>query len=347
MTADIVTERAQLLLKTLVERYIRDGQPVGSRSLLDDSGLPVSPATVRNVMSDLEERGLITSPHTSAGRIPTTQGYRLFVDSLITMQPITDQAIHNLELELDPDKSPTELVQTASQLLSSITSQAGLVTVPKPEKQALRQVEFLPLSGNRVLVILVINEREVQNRVVHTAREYSEIELQQATLIVNQRYAGKGLAEIRRGVVAAMQQDKDSIDSYMQTTLDLASKAFEQEDEGSDTEYVVAGESQLVSATSAEDMERLQELFAAFEQKKDILDLVDRSLQAEGVQIFIGEEAGYDMMGGFSLITAPYQTGGDNLGMLGVIGPTRMAYEQVIPMVDITAQILSLALKKS
>ncbi len=347
MTADIVTERAQVLLKTLVERYIRDGQPVGSRSLLDDSGLPVSPATVRNVMSDLEERGFITSPHTSAGRIPTTQGYRLFVDSLITMRPITDQAIHNLELELDPDKSPTELVQTASQLLSSITSQAGLVTVPKPEKQALRQVEFLPLSGNRVLVILVINEREVQNRVVHTSREYSEIELQQATLMVNQRYAGQGLTDIRRAVVAAMQQDKDSIDSYMQTTLDLASKAFEQEDADSDTEYVVAGESQLVSATSAEDMERLQELFAAFEQKKDILDLVDRSLQAEGVQIFIGEEAGYDVMGGFSLITAPYQTGGDNLGLLGVIGPTRMAYEQVIPMVDITAQILSLALKKS
>ncbi len=348
MTTDIVTERAQLLLKTLVERYIRDGQPVGSRSLLDDSGLPVSSATVRNVMSDLEDRGFITSPHTSAGRIPTTQGYRLFVDSLITMQPITDQAIHNLELELDPDKSPTELVHTASQLLSTITAQAGLVTVPKPEKQALRQVEFLPLSGNRVLVILVINEREVQNRVVHTAREYSEIELQQATTIVNQRYAGQGLAEIRRGVVTAMQQDKDSIDSYMQATLDLASKAFEPDEEAEpDTDYVMAGENQLVGATSAEDMERLQELFSAFEQKKDILDLVDRSLQAEGVQIFIGEEAGYDVMGGFSLITAPYQTGGDNLGMLGVIGPTRMAYEQVIPMVDITAQILSLALKKS
>lgn len=347
MTADIVTERAQVLLKTLVERYIRDGQPVGSHSLLNDSGLSVSPATVRNVMSDLEERGFITSPHTSAGRIPTTQGYRLFVDSLITMQPITDQAIHSLELELDPDKSPTELIQTASQLLSSITSQAGLVSMPKPEKQALRQVEFLPLSDDRVLVILVINEREVQNRVVHTSREYSELELQQATHIVNQRYAGQGLAEIRRGVVTAMQQDKDSIDHYMQATLDLASKAFEQEGAEPDTDYVVAGESQLVSATSAQDMQRLQELFTAFEQKKDILDLVDRSLQAEGVQIFIGEEAGYEVMGGFSLITAPYQTDGDNLGMLGVIGPTRMAYEQVIPMVDITAQILSLALKKS
>ena len=187
----------------------------------------------------------------------------------------------------------------------------------------------------------------VQNRVVHTSREYSELELQQATHIVNQRYAGQGLAEIRRGVVTAMQQDKDSIDHYMQATLDLASKAFEQEGAEPDTDYVVAGESQLVSATSAQDMQRLQELFTAFEQKKDILDLVDRSLQAEGVQIFIGEEAGYEVMGGFSLITAPYQTDGDNLGMLGVIGPTRMAYEQVIPMVDITAQILSLALKKS
>ncbi len=350
MAGEVVTERAQLLLKSLIERYIRDGQPVGSRSLLEEAGLPISPATVRNVMSDLEERGFIASPHTSAGRIPTAQGYRLFVDSLITMRPINDEAIQSLELELDPDKSAKELAHSASQLLSSITSQAGLVTVPKPEKLSLRQVEFLPLSGNRVLVILVINEREVQNRVVHTSREFSEIELQQAATMINQRYAGQSLSEIRRGVVMAMQADKDSIDSYMQATLDLASKTFDAdaEDESEvSTDYVVAGENQLVGVSSPEDMERLRELFEAFEYKKDILELVDRSIHAEGIQIFIGDEAGYEVLGGFSLVTAPYQVDGENLGVLGVVGPTRMAYEQVIPIVDVTAQILSAALKKA
>jgi len=347
MAGELVSERAQLLLKNLVERYIRDGQPVGSRSLLEEAGLPISPATVRNVMSDLEERGFIVSPHTSAGRVPTALGYRLFVDSLVTMQPINDQAIQSLELQLDPDKTAKQLAQSASQLLSSITSQAGLVTVPKPEKLSLRQVEFLPLSGNRVLVILVINEREVQNRVVHTSREFSEIELQQAAVMINQRYAGHGLADIRRGVVVAMQQDKDSIDSYMQATLDLASKAFETEHNEDGTDYVVAGESQLVNMSSAEDVDRLQGLFEAFEHKRDILELVDRSIDAEGVQIFIGDEAGYEVLGGFSLVTAPYQIDGENLGLLGVIGPTRMAYEQVIPIVDVTAQMLSVALKKA
>ncbi len=347
MTSEPINERAQLLLKTLIERYIRDGQPVGSRRLQEESGLPVSAATVRNVMSDLERLGFITAPHTSAGRIPTSRGYRLFVDSLVTMKPLDQQAISNLQKELDPDKSSQELAQSASQILSSITSQAGLVTLPKPEKAELRQVEFLPLSGYRVLMIMVINEREVQNRVVHTTREYSELELQQATAMINQRYAGQSLSEVRRAVLAAMQQDKDSIDRYMQTTLDLASKAFEGGPEDDSTDYVMAGEKRLVNMSSEEDIERLQSLFEAFEQKKEILELVDRCIKSERVQIFIGEESGYEMLGGFSLITAPYQTGSNSLGVLGVIGPTRMAYEQVIPVVDITAQILSVALRKN
>ena len=346
MANEMVTERAQVLLKSLVERYIREGNPVGSRSLLEESKLPISPATVRNVMADLEDLGLVRSPHTSAGKIPTAQGYRLFVDSLVTVKPIDQQAIHNMEMVLDPDKTPAELAQSASHLLSSITSQAGLVTVPKAEKPSLRQVEFLPLSGNRVLVILVINEREVQNRVVHTSREYSAVELQQAMSVINQRYAGHSLTDVRLAVLQAMQQDKDSIDTYMQATLDLASKAFETENAAdSDTNYVVAGENQLVS--SADDMERLQGLFEAFEQKKDILDLVDRSIQAEGIQIFIGEEAGYGVFDGFSLVTAPYQADEGVFGVLGVIGPTRMAYDNVIPIVDITAQMMSLAMKKA
>lgn len=345
MAAELVSERAQLLLKTLIERYIRDGQPVGSRTLREEAGLEVSPATVRNVMSDLEELGFIKAPHTSAGRIPTAQGYRLFVDSLITVQPIDEQAIQRLEGQLDPDKSPKQLARAASQMLSTVTSQAGLVSVPRSERQSLRQVEFLPLSGNRVLVILVVNEREVQNRVVHTSRSYSALELQQVSSMVNQRYAGQSLPAVRRQVLQAMQQDKDSIDSYMQATLDLANKAFESSAAEQPTDYVMAGEKQLVNTTAAvEDIERLHNLFEAFEQKKGILELVDRSIGAVGVQIFIGEETGYEALGGFSLITAPYQAGGENIGMLGVIGPTRMAYEQVIPVVDVTAQMLSLAL---
>lgn len=347
MSSDLVNERAQLLLKSLVERYIRDGQPVGSKSLLEEAGLPISAATVRNVMSDLEERGFITSPHTSSGRIPTAQGYRLFVDQLLTVQPVAKMDLASLESSLNPDKSPTELAQVASRLLSSITSQAGLVTVPRAEQLSLRQVEFLPLSGNRVLVILVINERDVQNRVLHTSRKYSEEELRRASQLLNQQFAGRSLAEIRTGLVDAMANDKASIDSYMQSVLDLAQQAFDQGESESDTDYVVAGESRLVNLSSAEDFERLQGLFTAFEQKKDILELVDRSISAEGIQIFIGEESGYEVLGGFSLITAPYRSRGQTLGVLGVIGPTRMAYESVIPMVDVTAQLLSSALNKS
>jgi heat-inducible transcriptional repressor len=346
MAGDIISERNQLLLKTLIERYIKEGQPVGSKSLLQETGLSISSATVRNVMVELEDRGYITSPHTSAGRVPTAQGYRLFVDSLISMQPMDDVTLRGLRVELDPDKSSTELAAAASQLLSSITSQAGLVSIPRQEKQSLRQVEFLPLSDNRVLVILVINGKEVQNRVIHTARQYSEIELQQATNMINQRYAGQNLDEIRAGIVSAMQQDKETIDSYMQSTLDLAKQAFEPED-SAQADYVMAGESQLVNMTSPAEMDRLKELFGAFERKKDILELVDRCLHAEGVQIFIGEEAGYEVLGDFSVVTAPYQFSGETLGVLGVIGPTRMAYEKVIPIVDVTARMLTMALSKT
>ncbi len=347
MGSDVVNERAQLLLKSLVERYIREGQPVGSKSLLEEAGLPISPATVRNVMADLEEQGLITSPHTSAGRIPTAQGYRLFIDNLLTMQPIDAFNLQSIQASFDPDKSATELAQSASQLLSSITAQAGLVTVPKSDAFSLRQVEFLPLSGNRVLVILVINERDVQNRVVHTSRAYNEDELRRASNLINERFAGKSLAQVRQGLLDSMESDKQSIDSYMQSVIDLASRVFDTGEAEADTDYMVAGESRLVDISAADDIERLQGLFTAFEQKKDILELVDRSISAEGIQIFIGEESGYEALGGFSVITAPYRSDDVPLGVLGVIGPTRMAYEKVIPLVDVTAQLLSSALRKS
>lgn len=347
MAEDLIGSRAELLLKSLVQSYIRDGQPVGSKSLLQESGLLVSPATVRNVMAELEERGYLISPHTSAGRIPTTQGYRLFVDSLLTMQPMDKTDVRNLELELDPDKSVRELVETASHFLSEISSQAGLVTVPRPGQFALRQVEFLPLSGDRVLVILVVNDREVQNRIIHIDKPYSALELQQLTQMLNQRFAGQSLEQVRSGIVTAMHDDKASIDNQMQAMLDLASKAFEGSGAEGDPDYIVAGESQLINGASPGEMEQLQGLFSAFQQKQDILDLVDRSIKADGVQIFIGDEAGYELLDDFSVVTAPYNAGGDKVGVLGVIGPTRMAYERVIPIVDVTARMLSLAMNKS
>lgn len=342
MTADIISERAQTLLKTLVERYIREGQPVGSKTLLEEAGLPISPATVRNVMADLEERGLIVAPHTSAGRIPTDLGYRLFVDSLINVQCVDDAAVRAMEAVLNPDKSASQLARSASQLLSNITAQAGLVTVPRRNRQSLRQIEFLPLSGHRVLLILVLDEREVQNRILHTDRPYQESELRQISNMINQRYAGLSLREVRHAVMQAMQADKDSIDRYMQATLDLASRAFESDEEDSD--YVLSGESELIRSADTIELDKISELFDAFSRKKDILDLVDRSLRVDGVQIFIGQESGYHVLDDFSIVTAPYQSQGDSIGVLAVIGPTRMNYEKVISTVDVTARMLSAAL---
>jgi heat-inducible transcriptional repressor len=344
MTSDVISDRASVLLKTLVERHIRDGQPVGSRTLVEEAGLPVSAATIRNVMSDLEERGYLISPHTSAGRIPTAMGYRLFVDSLLQVQPLEQQAVSVLRNELNPDKSATELVQSASSLLSSITAQAGLVTVPRQESGQLRQVEFLPLSGDRVLVILVVNEREVQNRIIHTQRAFTEEQLREAASMVNQRFAGRPLQQVQEEIVREMQATRSEIDGYMQATLDLANQALDQE--SSEEEYVVAGESRLLGNATADEMLKLRELFDAFEQKKDLLHLLERCTRADGVQVFIGEEAGYDVFGDYSVITAPYSDGARTLGVLGVIGPTRMAYERVIPIVDLTAKMLSSALAK-
>jgi len=337
-----LSERARAVLKALVERHIRDGQPVGSRSLMEESGLAVSAATIRNVMSDLEERGLLHSPHTSAGRVPTALGYRLFVDNLLQVQPLESEAVRIMRAELHPDKTAGELVQSASSLLSAITAHAGLVTVPRPESSQLRQVEFLPLSGNRVLVILVVNEREVQNRIIHTQRPFTEPELRQAAQLVNRRFAGQPLSRVQAQILYEMQEARSRIDSYLQAALDLASQALDQEE--SENDYLMAGESRLVGNATAEELGRLRELFDAFEQKKDLLHLLERCSRAEGVQIFIGEEAGYEVFGDYSVVTAPYSDGARTLGVLGVIGPTRMAYERVIPIVDVTARMLSSAL---
>ncbi len=323
--------------------HIRDGQPVGSKSLHQAAGLAVSPATIRNAMSDLEERGFLHSPHTSAGRVPTAQGYRFFVDTLLQVQENLDrQAVDALRHELNPDRNATDLVHTASTLLSSITSQAGVVTVPRPAQQPLRQVEFLPLSGDRVLVILVINQREVQNRIIHTRRVFSEDELREAAAQINERFAGRELADVQEVLGRELAAARESIDDYMSATLDLAQRALADED--GEQDYLIVGESRLVEGANPEELERLQELFSALERKQDLLHLLEQCSAADGVKVFIGAEAGAQVFEDYSLITAPYGDGARTLGVLGVIGPTRMAYDRVIPIVDVTSRMLSAAL---
>lgn len=344
MSQNELSNRAGTLLRTLVEMHIRDGQPVGSKALHAATGLAVSPATIRNVMSDLEERGFLASPHTSAGRVPTSRGYRFFVDSLLQVQPLDQLAIQALREELNPNRSSKDLVQAASNLLAQITTQAGIVTVPRPEAHQLRQLEFLPLSENRVLVILVTNEREVQNRIIQLERPLSEAQLKAAADLVNQRYAGADLPDVKARLVQEMEEARSRIDEYMSAALELANQALQSDTQ--DDDYVVAGENYLLGQATPDDMDKLRELFDAFERKRDLLELLERSSRADGVQIFIGEEAGYEVFGDFSVITSPYSQGNQTLGVLGVIGPTRMAYERVIPMVDVTARMLSAALSK-
>lgn len=336
-------ERANLLLKLLVERYIDSGAPVASKQLALESDLNISSATVRNVMADLEAHGLVTSPHTSAGKVPTPRGLRFFVDSLIHVQPLDGAALARLRGELSPELTSTELVSTASSLLSGITSMAGLVTLPRPEIVTLRQVEFLPLSGQRVLVILVVNEKEVQNRIIRVHREFTDTELQQAANFINRHFAGTSLQRVRSGLLQSMEADKERMDAMMAEMLQVAATAFDP-DQDHEGDYVVAGEGNLLNFVSGGDMDMVRSLFEAFGRKRDILHLLDRCLDADGVHLFIGEESGYRPFGDYSVVTAPYRVDGQLAGVLGVIGPTRMAYQQVIPVVDATARLLGAAL---
>ena len=335
-----VGERALHLFKLLVQHYLADGAPVASKTLAASTQVAVSSATVRNVMADLEARGLVFSPHTSAGKVPTHQGLRFFVDSLISVQPMDEWTVGELRGGLDPDMTPNQLVEAASGLLSRVTRLAGLVTMPRKDQVSLRQVEFLPLSGERVLVILVVNDREVHNRVVHTDRAYDETELVQAANYVNREFAGQSLAAIRAGVLASMRDDKARLDSMMQTTLDVASKAFAGDSD--EPPYVVSGESNLVASLAS--IAEVRELFDAFARKGAIVHLLDRCMDSDGTHLFIGEESGYRLLDDYSLITARYEVSGAVAGVLGVVGPTRMAYDKVIPVVDATARLLGAAI---
>ena len=341
---NIPNDRGQHLLKVLIQRYIRDGQPVGSRTLSRDSGLELSPATIRNVMSDLEHMGLVAAPHTSAGRIPTPQGYRMFVDTLVRYRQPGNTDIQRIRMKLRAQfDSPASLIGSVSNMLSEFTSMAGVVSVPRAPRVSLRQIEFLPLSEKRVLVILVINDTEVQNRILHTDRDYTSDELLHAQNFINQHYAGADLHTVRARLLEDLDQTRDSMNQAMRDIITMAQDAMDEAGH-TDEEYILAGETNLMDFAELSDVEKLRQLFDAFSHKRLILDLLDRSINANGVRIFIGEESGYRILDDCSVVTAPYHVDEDTIGVLGVIGPTRMAYDRVVPIVDVTARLLESAL---
>lgn len=336
-TLNNLNERSQQLFKVLVEHYINNGQPVASKSLSNDEQINLSPATVRNIMADLEDLGLIISPHTSSGRIPTPQGYRLFVDNLVTVKPLRGQAVEKLRTEMGIDDSQEGLITKASSLLSGMTKMAGVVTIPRREAVILRHIEFLPLTSNRILVILVVNEQEVQNRVIHTERAFTESELVQTANYLNQEFMGKDLSQIRDSVLATMKQERDDMQHIMKMAIQMTDNVVGEQNKD---DFIMAGQTNLMDYAEMANMEKLRQLFDAFNAKRDVLHVLDQSIQAEGMQVFIGEESGYSAFEGCSVITSPYKVSEEVVGVLGVIGPTRMAYDRVIPMVDVTAKLL-------
>ena len=337
----MLDRRAKTLLKTLIERYIADGQPVGSRTLSKYSGLDLSAATVRNVMADLEEMGFIASPHTSAGRVPTPRGYRLFVDTLLTVQPLSIQA-ERLHDQIAADQ-PQRVLAHAAQVLSSLSRFAGVVMTPR-RAAVFGHIEFMRLSDKRILLILVTPDGDVQNRILHTERDYDPAELTQAANTINQHFGGMELAEIRRRLHDELGELRRDIDVLMQRALEAGSDAMSQSAET----VVVSGERNLLGVADLSDnMERLRRLFEMFEHKTHLTQLLDASLRAPGVQIFIGGESELVPMEQMSVVTAPYEVDGRIVGTLGVVGPTRMAYERVIPIVDVTAKLVSTALAQS
>ncbi len=333
----MLNDRAQILLKLLVEQYIADGQPVGSRTLSRHSGLDLSAATVRNVMADLEDLGYITSPHTSAGRVPTPRGYRVFVDSLLTVQPLDRAQIEQVEGKLAP-ANPQQLINTASQVLSELSRFAGVVSVTRRVEPEVRQIEFIALSERRVLLVLISTDGDVQNRVIHLAEQVSPARLVEAANYFNEHFAGQTLGQMQRRLREELHVLREDMQTLMGAVLATGNAAPL-------GDCVISGEGNLLRTHDlTADLATLRRLFEMFESKTGLLQIFEASAQAQGVQIFIGGESGVTALDECSVVTAPYEVDGEVVGTLGVIGPTRMAYERVIPIVDVTARLLSSAL---
>ncbi len=343
---DSLDPRARQLLRTLIGRYIRNGEPVGSQTLARHAGLDVSPATIRNILSDLEDIGLLSSPHTSAGRVPTPQGYRVFVDTLLQLRPLPEGEMARLRQELPAGGGTQALLGSASELLSAMSHFVGVVSVPGREQFAFRHIDFVALDGQRVLAILVFADNDVQNRIIQTRRPYDAGELERVANYLNHNFAGRQLADIRLSLLAELKTARNEMEALLTSTVDLAEQALSGDPAGASHDGVLlAGQTRLMGVQDLSDLDRLRELFEAFARKREILQLLERTIQAPGVRIFIGEETGMAPLQGMSLVTAPYASGDRTLGVLGVIGPSRMAYDRVIPVVQAAADVLGAALK--
>lgn len=336
----MIDERARSLLKTLIECHIADGQPVGSRALSKVSGLDLSPATIRNVMADLEDAGFIASPHTSAGRVPTPRGYRLFVDSLLTVRPLEERTAVALQGQIQV-ADPARAIQHAAQVLSSLSQFAGVVLTPR-RSSAFRQVEFVRLAERRVLLIIVTPEGDVQNRILVTEQAYSQAQLIEAANVLNEHFAGLALDEAKFRLQSELRELSGDISRLMEAAVQAGSEAFAESEP-----MVISGERNLLGVDElSSDLGRLRKLFDMFESRTQLVRLLDNSISAAGVQIYIGGESQLVPVDEMSLVVAPYSVDGSVVGTLGVIGPMRMAYERVIPIVDITARLLSNALSQ-
>ena len=339
----MLNERAQILLKTLMERYISDGQPVGSRALQQYSGLDVSSATIRNTMADLEELGLVSSPHTSAGRIPTGLAYRLFIDTMLVTKPLDGARIQQLEHQLQPD-NPSRLIAQASSILSELTQFAGVVASPRREAVTVRQIEFLRLGEKRVLLIIVMPDGEVENRVLLTEKDYSQSQLTEAGNFLNQNYIGCSFSQIREKLRGELHQLQRDMSSLMAAALAAGDEAAAKKAD----DYVISGEHKLLSVHDlSADMNKLRGLFNLFEQKTELMQLLEAGRRGQGIHIFVGAESGLASLEECSVITAPYSADGQVVGTLAVVGPKRMDYQRVIPIVDLTARLLGNALSQN
>ena len=337
-------ERAQLLLRQLITSYTRDAQPVGSKNLAELSGLDVSSATIRNIMARLEDLGLVNSPHKSAGRVPTDAGYRFYIDSLLEINDLgrSDQRV--ISGSFGRNKTSTDLIQSASDILSRVTQLTGIISLTHAAPAEIKHLEFMKLSDRRILVILVINQDDVHNKVIQVDRDYSDVELHRAAQTLTQYVTGRSFENARQLLQTELSEVRDDVNTIMKTVLDAMEEVCNLNDHD---DLLTSGESNLLQYEELSDINKLRDLFNVFNEKTDLLKLLDGCTSAEGVEIFIGSESGYSVLSNCSVVGAPYRVDGETVGVLGVIGPTRIAYDKVIPIVDITAKLLSSALNTS
>ena len=341
----MLNDRSQLLFKNLMGLYLNDGKPVGSTTLAKLPDIGLSSATVRNVMADLEKIGLIHSPHTSAGRVPTDEGYRLFIDSMLTYQPISQQNEATIRNELTVGLNQDDLLENASKVLSGITGMTSLILMPNKEQEILKHIDFIQLGANRVLVVLVFNDQDVQNRIIELDKAICADELQETANFLNEQCVGKNLADAKQYLVARMDNIRATTNEFMSSIVQATDHVLEEQLEQK-IPFLVSGKTNLLNYQELASSDKLKALFNAFDQHSEMLSLLDKSMQAQGVQVFVGHECGNSIYQDCSIITTPYEVEGEVLGVLGVVGPSRMDYQKVVPRVDMTAKILGSLLKK-